>query len=84
MKDKKSVLVALIPNKNDWQIVNDKKWYRIPKEKAPLILKKNQLKYIAFYFPAIFGENLKWRITHYAKVSKIIEKVRHELFPEEK
>ncbi len=80
---KPSILVAYMPNLNDWVIANEKKWYRIPKEKGPKIIKENRTEYIAFYFPSIFGEEKKWKVTHYAKVNSIKQVSRKELFPNE-
>lgn len=72
-----------MPNINDWQIANKENWYRIPADKAPKIIKENRAKYIAFYFPAIFGKEKKWKVTHYAKIISITKSSRNELFPNE-
>lgn len=72
-----------MPNKKDWQIANEQNWYRIPKEKAPTIIKENRAKFIAFYFPVAFGQNMKWRVSHYAKIKLVTQVSRNELFPNE-
>ena len=72
-----------MPNTKDWQIANEQNWYRIPVGKAPLIITEKRAKYIAFYFPAVFGEEKKWKVTHFAKIKSITEIMRKELFPNE-
>ena len=80
MNTKTTILIALIPNHKDWQIANEHNWYRIPVNNAPKIIRENRAKYIAFYFPAIFGEKKKWKVSHYAKINSITEIVRKDLF----
>jgi very-short-patch-repair endonuclease len=72
-----------MPNITDWQIVCVQLWYRIPVVSAPKNIKEGNVEYIAFYFPANFGAERKWKVSHYAKVKTITEVSRKELFPKE-
>lgn len=74
-------LVGIVPRKELWSLIQSYRWYHIPMQKVPRNLSK--VEYIAFYFPAIFGEELKYKITYYASVIKIEVKKRIELFPDE-
>ena len=79
-KDKKDVLIALINNKEDFRIAHGERWYRIPVQSAPLIVRDKKLKYIAFYQTKIFGENA-FKIEWYGKVKNISVVQRKVLFP---
>jgi len=81
MKDKNTVLVALMNSKTDFEIANTFNWYRIPVKSAPPIVKQKSLKYIAFYHTSIF-ESLKFSIRWYAYVKNITIKKRKELLPD--
>lgn len=83
MKEKSTVLIAYMPNPQDWLIATDALWYRVPKDKAPKIIKEQTVEYIGFYFPSSFGHAMKWKVTHYGKVQSITEVIRKELFPNE-
>jgi very-short-patch-repair endonuclease len=74
------VLIALLPNKSDFLIAKEQKWYRIPKKPAPPIVKSNQVKIIAFYQPKTFGDE-KYLIRWYGYVNKVSIVKRKELFP---
>jgi len=78
---KQPALVGIVPRKNLWPIIQKERWYHVPVESAP----KNTpfVEYLAFYFPAVFGERLKYKVTYYAKVQKIDTVKRIQLFPEE-
>ena len=52
MKEKSTVLIAYMPNPQDWLIATDALWYRVPKDKAPKIIKEQTVEYIGFYFPS--------------------------------
>ena len=80
--DTPTVLVAMLPEIKDWEIVQEKNWYRIPVESAPYIVKNKEAKYIAFYHTAKFSESLKWKIVYYAEIKNIIIAKREELFPD--
>ncbi|KRT66815.1 MAG: hypothetical protein XU11_C0004G0067 [Candidatus Dadabacteria bacterium CSP1-2] len=79
-KEKKDVLIALINNKEDFRIAHEERWYRIPVQSAPLIVRDKKLKYIAFYQTKIFGENA-FKIEWYGKVKNISVVKRKVLFP---
>jgi REase_MTES_1575 len=82
-KEKLNVLVALIPDTKDWVLVQNQLWYRVPQSNAPSIVKNGSAEYIAFYHPASFPDELKWKIVKYARISRITVATRHELFPDE-
>jgi len=79
---KHPALVGIVPRKNLWDIIQEKRWYHIPVESAP----KNAVfaEYLGFYFPSVFGEEMQYKVNFYAKVKKVDIKKRIELFPEEK
>ena len=79
-KEKKDVLIALINNKEDFKIAHGERWYRIPAQSAPRIIRDKKLKYIAFYQTKIFGENA-FKIEWYGKVKNISVVKRKVLFP---
>jgi len=72
-----------MPNQKDWHIACEQLWYRIPVDKAPKIIRDRRTEYIAFYFPALFGVEKKWKVFQYAKVKSVTEVSRKELFPAE-
>lgn len=74
------VLVAIVPRKKDWQILENQHWYRIPVNSAPEITPR--VKYLAFYQPAIFGQE-KYKVNYFAKVKEIKVVKRIELLPDE-
>ena len=79
-KEKKDILIALINNKEDFRIAHEERWYRIPVQSAPLIVRDKKLKYIGFYQTKIFGENA-FKIEWYGKVKNISVVKRKVLFP---
>ncbi len=78
---KSPALVGIVPRKKLWEIIQQERWYHIPVESAP----KNAsfAEYVAFYFPDVFGEELKYKVGYYAKVRKVDVVKRLQLFPEE-
>lgn len=74
-------IVGIVPRKNLWDIILNEKWYHIPVKSAP----KNVLdaKFVGFYFPKIFGEEMRYKVIYYAPIKSIDIKKRIELFPEE-
>jgi len=78
---KQPALVGIVPRKNLWPIIQKERWYHVPVESAPK--NASSVEYLAFYFPAIFGERLKYKVTYYAKVQKVDTVKRIQLFPEE-
>lgn len=73
-------LVAIIPKKKDWDILNKAHWYRIPVKTAPKFL--NKVKFIAFYQTKGFGAE-KYAVNYYAQILKIEIAKRIELLPDE-
>ena len=73
-------LVAIVPRLKDWEIIKEKKWYRIPVESAPSFIDK--VKYLAFYFPKVFGDDA-YKIIYYSKIKDYEIKKRLELLPDE-
>lgn len=84
MKKKSSndTLIALMNSKKDFLIAQNEQWYRIPVSNAPPIIKKNQIKYLAFFHSRAFS---KWKhsILFYAEVKEVRKVHRSELFPDE-
>ncbi|MEO0206905.1 MAG: hypothetical protein ABIL22_09570 [candidate division WOR-3 bacterium] len=74
-------LVGIVPRKELWKIINEQRWYHIPVESAPKNLE--QVQYIAFYFPSIFGRGLRFKVIYYAPVIGTDIKKRIEIFPDE-
>jgi very-short-patch-repair endonuclease len=77
------VLIAIMNDKKDWAILHDQLWYRIPEDKAPNIVKMNELKILAFYHTSKFNDDLKWKILKYGVVKSIEIVSRQDLFPDE-
>ncbi len=76
-----SALVGIVPRKNLWEIIKKERWYHIPVQSAPRNLP--QVRYIAFYFPKVFGEELCYKVIYYGRVIGMEKKKRIELFPDE-
>ncbi len=74
-------LVGIVPRKDLWLIIRQERWYHIPVASAPRNLK--DIRYVAFYFPAAFGEDLRYRVSFYAPVEEIKIVKRIKLFPNE-
>lgn len=79
----KSVLVAIINRKKDFDITRDFHWYRIPVVSAPKIVREKRIKYIAFYHTRVFNE-IAYSIQWYAPVETMKIVKRLELLPDEK
>ena len=73
------VLVAYMPEPADFEIVQQRGWYRIPQKHAP---KGLYAEYYAFYFGRKFGER-KWAIHYYARQQGYELFTRRELLPEQ-
>jgi hypothetical protein len=82
-KDTLNVLVAMLPERSDWVILNRDLWYRIPQISAPPIVRNGGMEYIAFYHTQKFSDDLKWKVVKYAKVKRIVPATRQQLFPNE-
>ncbi len=81
---KRNTLVALLKYRSDLSIALNQYWYRIPvkTKRTPLIVRQNQLEYIAFYQTSVFGEEA-FKIKWFAKVKNITVVKRKKLFPAE-
>jgi very-short-patch-repair endonuclease len=78
-----NVLIVLVKDKKDWLIAQQENWYRIPLEsRIPNNLRDEEVEWIAFYFPKIFGEE-KYSIRYFARVDKVSVVAREKLFPDE-
>lgn len=72
------VLVAILPTKADFEILQQQGWYRIPADKAP---KRWPPRWLAFYQPKVFGPEA-FAVNYYGHVQDIRRVKRRELFPE--
>jgi very-short-patch-repair endonuclease len=77
------VLIAIMNSQEDWAILHEQLWYRIPEDKAPNIIKMNELKILAFYHTSVFKAELKWKIVKYGVVKSVELVSRQDLFPDE-
>ncbi|MCL5428592.1 MAG: hypothetical protein M1347_02155 [Chloroflexi bacterium] len=73
------VLVAFLPSPKDLEIARVLGWYRIPLRSAPRVVAVDRL---AFYQPATFGDEHKWRIEFVAPVTGHELTTRGQLFKE--
>ncbi|MEM7333802.1 MAG: hypothetical protein AAF490_17070 [Chloroflexota bacterium] len=73
------VLVVLVPKPQDFQIIKQDSWYRIPQKSAP---KGFISEFFAFYFGQAFGLK-KWAIHYYAPRLGHELTYRCDLFPDE-
>ncbi len=73
------VLVAVITRPEDFEIVRDQGWYRVPEKKAPRGI---FFEYVAFYFTAAFGEQ-KYAVHYYARRLGHELVTRRDLLPHE-
>ncbi len=74
------ILVALMPSPRDLDIARTLGWYRIPMATAPRLL---TVDYLAFYQPASFGPEHRWRIEYVAPLEGYELVTRRELFRHE-
>ncbi|RLD10866.1 MAG: hypothetical protein DRI56_02075 [Chloroflexota bacterium] len=74
------ILVAFMPSPRDLQIARILGWYRIPARTAPRVL---SVDYLAFYQPASFGKEHKWRVEYLAPVRGHELTTRFEILKEE-
>ncbi len=73
------VLVAVITRPEDFEIVRNQGWYRVPEKKAPRGI---FFEYVAFYFTAAFGEQ-KYAVHYYARRLGHELVTRRDLLPHE-
>jgi very-short-patch-repair endonuclease len=77
------VLVAIMNNKSDFKIAREEGWYRIPVASAKRFLKSRwPPQWLAFYQTKTFGKEA-YAVRYYARVSRIYEVSRQQLFPDE-
>jgi len=75
------VLVCVMPQPRDLEIARVLGWYRIPLKHAPKVIYTDCL---AFYQPASFGKEHRWKIEYVAKVRGIELCRRIDLLHEER
>ncbi len=73
------VLVAYVPNRVDFSLIQKEGWYRIPQRHMP---KGLYAEYFAFYFGRRFGEE-KWAIHYYAPQQGFELLTRRDLLPDQ-
>jgi len=73
------VLIAYLPDPDDFKIIREEGWYRIPERHAP---KGLHAEYYAFYFGTKFGAE-KWAIHYYAQQTGFELLRRIDLFPDQ-
>jgi very-short-patch-repair endonuclease len=73
------MLVAILNRKDDWAILQEQGWYRIPIASAP---KRWPPRWLAFYLTKTFGAEA-FSIRYYGRVRQIKQAGRRELFPDE-
>lgn len=78
--DSSYILVVFVPQPRDLEIARLLGWYRIPLRSAPKII---QVDYLAFYQPASFGAEGRWKIAHYAELRGVELVHRVDLFRDE-
>jgi len=81
--EKRTALVGIVPRINLWDVIQKEKWYHIPVLANSAPKNPELIKYIAFYFPGSFGDELGYKIIWYANVLSFEIKKRIALFPNE-
>jgi hypothetical protein len=74
------ILVCIVPKPRDLDIARTLGWYRIPLVTGPDIIAAD---FLAFYQPASFGDDHKWRIEYVAPVTGYELALRIDLFKDE-
>jgi very-short-patch-repair endonuclease len=77
----KDTLIALMNNPRDFTIAQEQGWYRIPVRSAPVIVREEQVKYLAFYHTKIFAEEA-FSIRWCGEVRNLSIVRRRDLFPD--
>ena len=72
-------LVAIVNNLQDWRIVQEKLWYRVPADTA---LRRWPPQWLAFYQTKIFKDEA-YSIRYFGKIKRIDRVKRVDLFPSE-
>jgi hypothetical protein len=74
------ILVAFLPSQRDFEIARVLGWYRIPLRTTPKVV---AVDWLAFYQPASFGKEHRWRVEWVAQVRGHELTTRGELFKDE-
>ena len=83
MAQRGQVLVAILNNASDFDIAQERHWYRIPISSADKWLKDRwPPQWLAFYQTKVFGEEA-YSVNYYGKVVDIRQVNRQDLFPDE-
>lgn len=83
MSNRGEVLVAIINHRLDFNIANEKHWYRIPvSSKEKWIKDRWPPKWVAFYQTKVFGQEA-YAVNYYAKVIDIRQVYRWQLFSDQ-
>lgn len=80
-KEKKDVLVALLPRKESLQILQEEGWYHIPVDSQ--VEKRIPPRVLAFYQGASFGKKEKYKVRYYGEVESYEQVERKILFPDD-
>jgi hypothetical protein len=82
MKTSTDMLVAIMNNQLDFTIARDRHWYRIPVQSVKKMIRNHwPPEWISFYHTKAFAEKAH-SICYYARVIKVGEVKRWQLFPE--
>ena len=73
------VLIAIMNNKRDFAILQDRHWYRIPVDTAP---RRWPPRWLAFYQTKVFGDEA-YAVNYFGRVRDIVVVRRRDLFPDE-
>ena len=74
------VLVAVVNSPDDFDIVRQQPWFRIPVKRAP---RRVGADYLAFYFTGAFPPSQRHRIVFYAPIRAYRLATRVELLPQQ-
>lgn len=72
-------LIAIVNNPQDWRIVQEQRWYRVPVETAP---RRWPPQWLAFYQTKIFKDEA-YAVRYFGRVNRIQKVKREALFPDE-
>lgn len=73
-------LICLIRDRNDFSILKDQLWYRIPVDRFRLNIKN--FKNLGFYLPSGYGDE-SFSVKYYGSITRISTVTRKNLFPSE-
>lgn len=80
---KQPVLVGIVKDEKQWDLIKNKKWYHLPVSVNSAPENPARIRYVAFYFPASFNGEHKYKVMFYAEMTGVVQKKRIELFPNE-